>query len=317
LSEEITIVLEDQDTLNKVCGMNDGNLKVIENHLGSPVFCRGNELTLRTTDPNQQDIFKSLIDLLKNRITTGQFPDKDLVASLLGTLERGDTEDLRSLTDVTIHIPRGPRIFPRSLRQSSYIEGMAEKDIAFSIGPAGTGKTYLAVAFALQEILLKRKKKLILTRPVVEAGESLGFLPGDLGQKIQPYLRPLYDAMDSLVPVELINRMEESRIIEIAPLAYMRGRSLKNSMIILDEAQNTTKEQMKMFLTRIGEGSKAVITGDITQVDLPNHIMSGLIHAHKVLGPIDDIHFSVLDARDVVRHPIVKKIVEAYEREES
>ncbi len=317
MSEEITIVLEDQDTLNKVCGMNDGNLKVIEHHLGSPVFCRGNELTLRTTDPNRQDIFKSLIDLLKNRITTGQFPDKDLVSSLLGTLEGGDTEDLRSLTDVTIHIPRGPRIFPRSLRQSSYIEGMAEKDIAFSIGPAGTGKTYLAVAFALQEILLKRKKKLILTRPVVEAGESLGFLPGDLGQKIQPYLRPLYDAMDSLVPVELINRMEESRIIEIAPLAYMRGRSLKNSMIILDEAQNTTKEQMKMFLTRIGEGSKAVITGDITQVDLPNHIMSGLIHAYKVLGPIEDIHFSVLDARDVVRHPIVKKIVEAYEREES
>lgn len=317
VSEEITIVLEDQDTLNKVCGIHHGNLRVIEEHFGSPVFCRGNELTLKTPDRDQQELFTSLIDLLRGTINDGQLPDNDLVTSLLGSLEGGGTEDVRYLTDISIQIPRGSRIFPRSVRQAAYIESMNSHDVIFSIGPAGTGKTFLAVAFALQEVLQKSKKKLILTRPVVEAGESLGFLPGDLGQKIQPYLRPLYDAMDALIPVEMINRLEESRIIEIAPLAYMRGRSLKNSLIILDEAQNTTKEQMKMFLTRIGEGSKAVITGDITQVDLPSRITSGLIHARRVLESLEDIPFTFLDARDVVRHPIVKKIVQAYEKEES
>lgn len=317
MSEEITIVLEDQDTLNKVCGMNDGNLRVMEHNLGSPVFCRGNELTLKTDDSGLQELFKSLIDILRGRIRTGQFPNEDVVSALLESLRGGEPEDIRYLTDVSLYIPKGPRIFPRSVRQAAYIEGMMHHDVTFSIGPAGTGKTYLAVAFALQEILQKRKKKLILTRPVVEAGESLGFLPGDLGQKIQPYLRPLYDAMDSLISVETITRMEESRVIEIAPLAYMRGRSLKNSLIILDEAQNTTKEQMKMFLTRIGEGSKAVVTGDITQIDLPNHMTSGLIHAARVLGSLEEIFFSTLDARDVVRHPIVRKIVQAYEKEES
>jgi len=317
LSEEITIVLEDQDTLNKVCGMNDVNLRVIEKHLHSRIFCRGNELTLSAVEPGSKDLFRSLIDELLSRITTGQHPDEHLVSSIMESLAKGEKEEVSRLKELSIDIPRGPKIFPRSMRQASYVEGMTGHDISFAIGPAGTGKTYLAVAFALQEILEKRKKKLILTRPVVEAGESLGFLPGDLGQKIQPYLRPLYDAMDSLIPVELITKMEESRIIEIAPLAYMRGRSLKNSLIILDEAQNTTKEQMKMFLTRIGEGSKAIITGDITQIDLPKHITSGLIHAKKVLDHLEEIHFSTLDARDVVRHPIVKKIVQAYEKEES
>jgi phosphate starvation-inducible PhoH-like protein len=206
-------------------------------------------------------------------------------------------------------------VFPRSLNQARYIRGMREHDIVFCVGPAGTGKTYIAVAEALREVLSKRRRKLVLTRPVVEAGESLGFLPGDLAQKINPYLRPLYDAMEALVPFETIRRMEETRAIEIAPLAYMRGRSLNDCIVILDEAQNTPKEQMKMFLTRIGEGSKAIITGDATQIDLPRRGESGLLHALKLLTEVEGLFFAYLNTRDVVRNPLIKKIIQAYERE--
>ena len=194
---------------------------------------------------------------------------------------------------------------------------MRKYDISFGIGPAGTGKTYLAVAQALSLVLSKKMRKLVLTRPVVEAGESLGFLPGDLAQKINPYLRPLYDAMESLVPYDIIHRMEETRTIEIAPLAYMRGRSLNDCVVILDEAQNTTKEQMKMFLTRIGEGATAVITGDITQIDLPRRGDSGLLHAVSVLSQVEGLHFAYLHTADVVRNPLVKKIIQAYENQDS
>ena len=188
-------------------------------------------------------------------------------------------------------------------------------DLVFAVGPAGTGKTYLAVVHALRAILERRKRKLILTRPVVEAGESLGYLPGDLEEKISPFLRPLYDAMDSFVPLETIRRLESNRVIEIAPLAYMRGRSLRDCYIILDEAQNTTREQMKMFLTWLGAGSNPVVTGDITQVDLPIKKHSGLVHAVDLLESIEEIGVSRFDASDVVRHPLVRKIVHAYESE--
>jgi phosphate starvation-inducible PhoH-like protein len=192
---------------------------------------------------------------------------------------------------------------------------MRSCDISFCVGPAGTGKTWLAVAEALRLVLSKGLRKLVLTRPVVEAGESLGFLPGDLAQKINPYLRPLYDAMESLVPFEVIRRMEETRAIEIAPLAYMRGRSLNDCMVILDEAQNTTREQMKMFLTRIGGGARAVITGDTTQIDLPRPADSGLLHAVSLLAGVEGIHFSFLHTIDVVRNPLIKKIIQAYDNE--
>jgi phosphate starvation-inducible PhoH-like protein len=190
-------------------------------------------------------------------------------------------------------------------------------DIAFCVGPAGTGKTYLAVAEALRMVLSKQLRKLVLTRPVVEARESLGFLPGDLAQKINPYLRPLYDAMESMVPYEIIRRMEENHTIEIAPLAYMRGRSLNDCAVILDEAQNTTKEQMKMFLTRIGSGARAVITGDATQIDLPRRHESGLLHAVEILRNVEGLHFAFLHTADVVRNPLIKKIIQAYDEKDA
>jgi phosphate starvation-inducible PhoH-like protein len=215
-----------------------------------------------------------------------------------------------------VQIPGGlGKVFPRSRSQTLYLKGLAMHDLSFAVGPAGTGKTYLAVAWALRELLSRSKRKLILTRPVVEAGESLGFLPGDLTQKISPYLRPLYDAMELLVPFETVRRLEESRAIEIAPLAYMRGRNLANCIVILDEAQNTTKEQMKMFLTRIGEGTKAIVTGDLTQIDLPRKGDSGLVHALGLLERVEGVFVSRLDARDVVRSNLVRRIIEAYESE--
>jgi phosphate starvation-inducible PhoH-like protein len=258
-----------------------------------------------------------MIDGLLQAVREGDSPTPEFTASLAKISE----EKPDSIQDYLIHIPRGfGKVHPRSRNQADYIKGIRENDICFCVGPAGTGKTYLAIAEALSQILApptsqKKMRKLILTRPVVEAGESLGFLPGDLIQKINPYLRPLYDAMEALIPFDLIRKMEEDHIIEIAPLAYMRGRSLNHSIIILDEAQNTTKEQMKMFLTRIGEGSRALITGDATQVDLPKRVESGLLHAISILKDIQGIHIARLHTIDVVRHPLIKKIIDAYEAE--
>ena len=323
MEESITIVLDDNDILSGVCGANDGNLKVIAGSLGGRIAVRGNEIKLCGTDKTGVRQFKTVIDRLSDAVRQGEYPSADYVKALTGNfLDPAEGADGNSpgkadiLRDNLIQIPQGfAKVFPRSRNQALYVEGMRKHDISFCVGPAGTGKTYLAIAEALRLVLSKKMRKLVLTRPVVEAGESLGYLPGDLAQKINPYLRPLYDAMEALIPYEAIHRMEDNRIIEVAPLAYMRGRSLNDCVIILDEAQNTTKEQMKMFLTRIGQGARAVITGDTTQIDLPKRIDSGLLHALSILARVEGIYFAYLNTGDVVRNPLIKKIIEAYDGE--
>ena len=311
MEDSITIVLNDRDILSGVCGANDRNLRVIENTLGGRIAARGNEIRLEGLDGEGLKRFKSVMDSLISLVKEGENPSPEYVKSLA---QPGGAPENNDEKDAIIQIPHGfGRVFPRSRNQAEYIKGMKNYDISFGIGPAGTGKTYLAVAHALSLVLSRKMRKLVLTRPVVEAGESLGFLPGDLAQKINPYLRPLHDAMESLIPYEVIHKMEENRTIEIAPLAYMRGRSLNNCVVILDEAQNTTKEQMKMFLTRIGEGAKAIITGDITQIDLPKRVDSGLVHGISILREVEGLYFSFLHTSDVVRNPLVKKIIEAYD----
>ncbi len=299
--------------LSDLCGVNDLNLRAIEDVLDARVFTRGNEILLESEDLRKRAAFKQIVERLSSCSEEGYVPGPDLIhAVYLASLQPRDGQGgARETAQIVIH--GNGRVFPRTTNQVSYVSGMNSADIVVGIGPAGTGKTFLAVAHAISEILAKRKRKLILTRPVVEAGESLGFLPGDLAQKLGPYLRPLYDAMDALIPVEAITRLEESRVIEIAPLAYMRGRSLSDCYVILDEAQNTTREQMKMFLTRLGERTKAVITGDVTQIDLRQKDHSGLTHIAKILRSIPEVHFTFFDASDVVRNPLIKKIIHAYE----
>jgi phosphate starvation-inducible PhoH-like protein len=309
VEDTITIVLDNRDILSGVCGANDENLRLIEGFLGGRIIARGNEIRLEGVDQNGLRRFKPIMDNLIGLVKVGELPSAGYIRALVGEEQAPSLEEM-------IHIPQGlRRVYPRTRNQGMYIQGMRSHEISFCIGPAGTGKTYLAIAEALRLVLSKKMRKLVLTRPVVEAGENLGFLPGDLAQKISPYLRPLYDAMESLAPYEVIRHLEETRVIEIAPLAYMRGRSLNEAVIILDEAQNTTKEQMKMFLTRLGTGAKAVITGDITQIDLPRRVDSGLVHAVSVLSGVEGIDVIYLHTGDVVRNPLIKKIIEAYEHE--
>ncbi|MDR1127491.1 MAG: PhoH family protein [Treponema sp.] len=305
-----TIVLDDPVVLARICGANDENLKTLESALNMRVSARGNEIHIEGAS-GAKDKFRTIIDTLTTAVQNGETPSAEYVKTLAGDVEPN------MIWETAINIPNGRRVHPRSKNQALYIRGMRENDISFCAGPAGTGKTYLAVAEALRLVLSKKLRKLVLTRPVVEAGENLGFLPGDLEQKLNPYLRPLQDAMESLAPFETIRRLEETRAIEIAPLAYMRGRSLNDCAVILDEAQNTSKEQMKMFLTRIGQGSRAIITGDVTQIDLPKRTESGLLHAIAVLKNTDGIYFAYLHTTDVVRNPLIKKIIQAYEKYEN
>jgi phosphate starvation-inducible PhoH-like protein len=320
----VGIVLEKTSVLADLCGANDYNLRIMERLVGNRIFCRGNELFLDTEDEGARELFRFLVERLVDSMAEGLAPTPDLIIALHADLtpegaapgDRSFCSDGGDFLDSCLQIPGGlGKVFPRSKSQSLFLKGLAAHDLAFAVGPAGTGKTYLAMAWALRELLAKSKRKLILTRPVVEAGESLGFLPGDLVQKISPYLRPLYDAMEALVPFETIRRLEESRAIEVAPLAYMRGRNLSNCVVILDEAQNATKEQMKMFLTRLGENAKAIVTGDVTQIHLPRKGESGLVHALQLLSRVDEIFVCRLDARDVVRSGLARRIIEAYENE--
>ena len=327
MEEGITIALDDRELLSGICGANDGNLRIIEGSLGGFITARGNEIHYENQDKNAFRHFKTMMDNLIIAVKEGEQPSPEYVRALACDFIQGENGELQFSSeekggsffrDSLIQIPHGfHHVYPRTRNQAFYIRGMRENDICFCTGPAGTGKTYLAIAHALAMVLSKKMRKLVLTRPVVEAGENLGFLPGDLSQKIDPYLRPLYDAMESLVPFDVIRRMEETRSIEIAPLAFMRGRSLNDCMVILDEAQNTTKEQMKMFLTRIGSGARAVITGDSTQIDLPRKTESGLLHALEILREIDGLNFTFLHTTDVARNPLIKKIIQAYNESEA
>lgn len=308
---EYTIVVPDNDVLSLVCGTNDKNLRLIEEHLGIPVFTRGNELSISAEEARLQEEFQFIIDRVIDEVHSGEKNGEDIIRSVLNTKHRANMDE------VCIQVPGClRRVYARTQNQADYIELLQTKDMVFCTGSAGSGKTFLAVAEALRLILTHKKNKMIITRPVVEAGESLGFLPGDLEQKIDPYLRPLRDAMETILPVETVKRLFEAGIIEVAPLAYMRGRTLNNAVVILDEAQNTTGAQLKMFLTRMGENTKVFVTGDPSQIDLPKKINSGLMHSIGILYKIDDIGFMELTAEDVVRNHLVKQIVKAYENDE-
>lgn len=308
---EYTIVVPDNDIISCVCGTNDSNLKLIEENLGVSVFTHGNELSIDSDDTQICQKFQFIIDRIVDEINDGGLDSEDIVVSVLNTQKKVNADE------ISITVPGAQKkIYPRTQNQAEYINKLQTKDIVFCTGSAGSGKTFLAVAEALRLVLSHKKNKLIITRPVVEAGESLGFLPGDLEQKINPYLRPLRDAMEALLSPETVRKLMDAGIIEVAPLAYMRGRTLSNAVIILDEAQNTTCSQMKMFLTRMGENSKMFITGDVTQTDLPHKTPSGLMHSISILYKIEDIGFMELTAEDVVRNRLVKKIVRAYENEE-
>ena len=307
-----TIVLEDQTVLSSLCGANDENLHVFETYLGVPVICRGNEVTVVTSDQTICKRFQKLIDTLLESPEITSDGSADFIASCVAN----SAPQQEAFCPQCIHIPRGIKsVYPKNRKQAALIDSIYANDITFGLGPAGTGKTYIAVALALKMLLSHTVRKLILTRPVVEAGESLGFLPGDLVQKTNPYLRPLFDIMETLLPADVLRGMEESNTIEVAPLAYMRGRTLHNAVVILDEAQNTTKEQMKMFLTRMGEGSKLIITGDPSQSDIRGRLESGLVHAVSLIRTIEGIGTVEFSADEVVRHSLVQKIITAYEKQ--
>jgi phosphate starvation-inducible PhoH-like protein len=314
MGKHLAVVLKNPERIQELFGANDGNLSVFEELLGVRVYFQGNQIYLESCEDAKRRLFERVLNELEDHIALGQLPGPDLIRAVYGTLNQEKEQNSQLLKDTCVVIPGGlKKVFPRSYKQALYLKAIENRDLVFSIGPAGTGKTYLAVAQALKSVLSRKRRKLILTRPVVEAGENLGFLPGDLEQKISPYLRPLYDAMEAFVPPEALRRLEDNRIIEIAPLAYMRGRTLSECFVILDEAQNTTKEQMKMFLTRLGEGTQAVVTGDITQIDLTKRSSSGLLDVISILKSIREIEFTFLGEEDVVRNPLVRKIVRAYE----
>ena len=310
-NNSLSVIFHDNDLLMGVVGEFNKNLKDLEKITNTSLYSRGNSIIIKST-PQKNEITKNAIQFLANQfINNGSIEKKDIISSIDKFMinEKVKNKD-QNISDI-IKTPK-KSVIPRSQRQKEYVRALRQSDIVISAGPAGTGKTFLAVAVGLTMLLDKKIERIILSRPAVEAGERLGFLPGDMKEKVDPYLRPLYDSLYDLFDFEKIQRMIEIGDIEIAPLAFMRGRTLKNSFAILDEAQNATDTQIKMFLTRIGENSKIVINGDPSQIDLPNKNMSGLNKSKKLLGHLDEIAVVDFDHSDVVRHPLVSKIVKAY-----
>ena len=312
--ERTLITVPPAISMVSLIGANDANLRAIEAAFPSVnITVRGNEITLRGPHIDCIAIEKLFAEMLVV-IRSGQVLTVDAVKRSIVMLEHEPAESPAEVLSLNIVSNRGRTIRPKTANQKKYVDAIEDNTITFGIGPAGTGKTYLAMAKAVAALQAKKVNRIILTRPAVEAGEKLGFLPGTLSEKIDPFLRPLFDALHDMIDVDSIPRLMQTGVIEVAPLAYMRGRTLNDSFIILDEAQNTTPEQMKMFLTRLGFGSKMVITGDVTQVDLPNGVRSGLRIITDILQDVEDISFMELTAEDVVRHRLIGDIVKAYEK---
>ena len=317
MTDRLTFELDPADTLRlaNLCGQFDGHLKQIEARLGVEIFCRGNVFTVlgpQRSLRSAKRLLQNLYRLSEAEVLTPDLVNLHLQESGVAELEGG--EGIVEVEDeIAIKTRRGT-IRGRGPNQKAYLRNIAAHAINFGVGPAGTGKTYLAVACAVAALQDDAVQRIVLVRPAVEAGERLGFLPGDMAQKVDPYLRPLYDALYEMLGFERVSTLIERNVIEVAPLAFMRGRTLNDAFVILDEAQNTTREQMKMFLTRIGFGSTAVVTGDLTQIDLPRKEFSGLRHALDILADVKGVTVSHFTARDVVRHPMVQHIFEAYER---
>ena len=308
-NNSLSVIFSDNNLLMGIVGEFNKNLKELEKITGASLYSRGNSIVIKSTD-EKNEIVKNAIQFLANQfLNNGNIENKDILSSVDQFMINEKVKN-SNITDI-IKTPK-KSIIPRSEKQKRYVRALRESEIVISAGPAGTGKTFLAVAVGLTMLLEKKIERIILSRPAVEAGERLGFLPGDMKEKVDPYLRPLYDSLYDLFHFEKIQRMIEIGDIEIAPLAFMRGRTLKNSFAILDEAQNATDTQIKMFLTRIGEYSKIVVNGDPSQIDLPNKHMSGLDRAKKLLSHLDEIKVIDFDHSDVVRHPLVSKIVKAY-----
>ena len=311
-TQEVELSLPQPFNQMELFGNLDQHMKIVKEHFDVEIIQRDNQLLLKGADSAKA---LQVIEEFVKMIQSGEKLDAQKIHYVIGLKNEGISYTEGNVNnDILCFTHMGKPIKPKTLGQKAYAKAIRESDVIFSIGPAGTGKTYLAVAMAINAFKNKEIQKIILVRPAVEAGERLGFLPGDLQEKVDPYLRPLYDALYEILGRESALRLKEKETIEVVPLAYMRGRTLDNSFIILDEAQNSTKEQMKMFLTRMGFGSKMVITGDITQIDLPKGKKSGLVEAAKILKPVKDIRFCYLKDVDVVRHELVKKIINAYEK---
>nr|WP_251068404.1 PhoH family protein [Corynebacterium tuberculostearicum] len=302
----------DSAYVSSVLGSADDNLRVLNNRLDADLFARGNVVTVTGPDYEVARAAK-ILDELEAIARRGHAVSTDTVKHTMDMVAVEAPQSVSAALAADIVKRRGKAVRPKTVGQSEYVQAIDDNTVVFGIGPAGSGKTYLAVAKAVQALQTKQVSRIILTRPAVEAGEKLGFLPGTLNDKIDPYLRPLYDALRDMLDPEMIPKLMEAGIIEVAPLAYMRGRTLNDAFVILDEAQNTTPAQMKMFLTRLGFGSKIVVTGDISQVDLPHGQVSGLRIVRRILRNVDDIHFADLGSKDVVRHQLVGRIVNAYE----